>query len=117
MQVTRAQLLQDLDTLPQGDLTLVGTQGVQLSGGQRARGAQITRFTRITGTKVQILMLGRPARARYSNNLLYLFYWHKSTNTDARKAGASRVGVRSLCRRWRLLTYSDVRMLTYANVC
>ncbi len=41
MQVTRAQLLQDLNTLPQGDLTLVGTQGVQLSGGQRARGTQI----------------------------------------------------------------------------
>ena len=41
MQLTRAQLLQDLTTLPHGDLTLVGTQGVQLSGGQRARGTQI----------------------------------------------------------------------------
>ena len=35
--LARAQLLPDLEQLPQGDATVVGTQGVQLSGGQRAR--------------------------------------------------------------------------------
>ena len=35
--LARAQLLPDLALLAQGDLTLVGSEGVQLSGGQRAR--------------------------------------------------------------------------------
>ncbi len=76
-----------------------------------AQGTQLTCFT--CATKVQILLQrGLWCSSRYS---VYLLYWYnKSTNTDAECAEAEWKG-----RVARMLTYADVccRMLTYADIC